>query len=91
MLIFFKLSLKNIEFKDCRLHEVDFTEAILTNAAFLNCDLQRAVFDNSILEGADFRTAYHFSINPQNNRIKKAKFSHNNIAGLLDTYQLSIT
>jgi len=48
------------------------------------------VFDNSILEAADFRNAYNFSIDPQTNRVKKAKFSFNNIAGLLDTFLVSI-
>ncbi len=38
-----------------------------------NCDLNRAVFDNSILEKADFRTSLNYSIDPELNRIKKAK------------------
>jgi len=87
---FFRLKLKNIRFKDCKLHEVDFVEANLTGALFLNCDLARAVFDNSILDAADFRSAFNFSINPETNSVNKAKFSTQNIAALLDKYNLII-
>lgn len=87
---FFRLKLKKVRFKDCKLHEVDFVEANLTGAVFLNCDFARAVFDNTILDAADFRTAFNFSINPETNSVNKAKFSSQNIAGLLDKYNLMI-
>ena len=87
---FFKLKLKNIQFKDCKLEDVDFVETDLTNAVFKDCDLNKAVFDNTKLEGADFRTAFSFSIDPEINRIKKAKFSTQNIAGLLLKYNITI-
>ncbi len=88
---FFKLKLKNIQFKDCKLEEVDFVETDLSNAVFTNCDLNKAVFDNTKLEGADFRTAINFAIDPEINSVKKAKFSALNIAGLLIKYNITIT
>jgi hypothetical protein len=36
------------------------------------------------------RTSYNYSINPEVNRIKKAKFSTTGIAGLLHKYDIEI-
>jgi fluoroquinolone resistance protein len=87
---FYKLKLKNMLFKNSVLHEVDFSEADLTAAIFDHCDLDRAIFDNTILEKADFRTSFNYSINPERNRMKKAKFSTAGIAGLLDKYDIEV-
>jgi uncharacterized protein YjbI with pentapeptide repeats len=87
---FYKLKLKGILFKDCTLHEVDFAECDLTGAFFDNCDLKGTVFDRTILEKADFSTAYNYTINPENNRIKKAKFSTDGLAGLLGKYDIKV-
>jgi len=84
------LKIKNTVFDNCKLEETDFTEANLSRAVFNQCDLNRAVFDNTLLEHADFRTSFHFSIDPENNHVNKAKFSLNNIAGLLDKYDIVI-
>ena len=80
---FYKLKIKDTKFKDCILHEVDFTEADLTGALFDNCDMRGATFEHSVLEKADFRTAYNYSFDPELNRIRKARFSRMGIAGLL--------
>ena len=82
--------LKKTNYRVCSLHEVEFTEADLNNASFDNCDLFRATFRNTILESADFRTAYNYSIDPEVNRLKKAKFSLAGIVGLLDKYDIEI-
>lgn len=66
-------------------------ESDLTNAVFKNCDLRGAIFDQTILVGADLRTAGSFSIDPERNAIQKAKFSMQNIAGLLHKYKISIS
>ena len=87
---FYKMKLKGTKFKDCELKEADFTEADLTNVNFQNCDFTRAMFDNTILEGSDFRTAYNFIIDPERNRMKKAKFSAAGVTGLLHKYNIVI-
>jgi fluoroquinolone resistance protein len=87
---FYKRKCRNTQFKNCSLHEVDFTEADCTNLVFYNCDLARAVFSNTNLEKADFRTSYNYSIDPELNRIRKAKFSSSGIFGLLDKYDIEI-
>lgn len=87
---FFKLKLKGTTFKNCNLQEADFIEADLTDAVFEHCNLSRATFENTILEKADFRTAQNYSINPSLNRMRKARFSKEGIAGLLDQFDLNI-
>ena len=72
------------------MQEVDFTECDLTNAVFDNCDLMKSNFDNTILEKADLRTSYNYSIDPEINLIKKAKFSIPGVTGLLDKYDIII-
>ena len=88
---FYKLKLKKTDFKNSQLHEVDFSESDLANSTFDNCDLLNATFDRTILEKADFRTAYHYSIDPDNNRIKKARFSKSGLAGLLHKHDIQVS
>jgi fluoroquinolone resistance protein len=87
---FFKLKIKNTRFTQCKMESVDFVETDLSNAVFTDCDLKNAVFEQTKLEGADLRSAYNFSIDPEKNKIQKAKFSMQNIAGLLHKYNIKI-
>ncbi|MCF8253483.1 MAG: pentapeptide repeat-containing protein [Bacteroidia bacterium] len=87
---FYKLKLKKIIFDTCSLQDVDFSEADLSQACFLECNLSGAIFDRTILEKADFRTATNYSLDPETNRIKKAKFSSTGLAGLLQKYEIEI-
>ena len=70
---------------------MDFTETDLTDAVFDECDLSKAIFENTILEKVDLSTSINFNIDPERNRLKKAKFSAENIVGLLEKYDLVIT
>jgi fluoroquinolone resistance protein len=88
--VFHKLKLMKTRFKDCNLQEADFTQAELSGSVFENCDLQRTIFNNTNLEKVDFRSAFNYSINPEINRIKRARFSLAGVAGLLDKYQIEI-
>ncbi len=87
---FYNLKLKNIRFKKCNLQEVDFVQADLTNALFSDCDLRNAIFENTILEKADFRSAVNYALDPEKNRLKKAKFSLQGTPGLLQKYNIDI-
>jgi len=88
--IFYKTKLKHTNFKNSQLHETDFSECDLSHSIFNNCDLTRATFQNTILENANFKTAYNFEIDPESNKIKKAKFSIENILGLLAKYDIKV-
>jgi fluoroquinolone resistance protein len=87
---FYRTKLKKTVFKSSQIREVDFTETDLTGAVFDNCDLEKTVFENTMIEKADFRTSFHYSIDPERNKIKKAKFSLSGIVGLLNKYDIEI-
>ena len=86
----FKVKLKRTKFRNCSLHEVEFAEADLSGSVFSDCDLNGAMFENTVLEKVDFRTSGNYSIDPDLNRIKKAKFSMPGIVGLLDKYDINV-
>jgi len=87
---FYKRKLKKTKFVNCSLQEADFAEADLGSSVFDNCDLAHAIFQQTNLEKADFRTSYNYSIDPELNKIKKAKFSIPSVTGLLDKYDIEI-
>lgn len=87
---FMKMPLKSTRFDTCSLREAQFGEANLTNASFAECNLDRAVFHRTTLTGADLRTASNYAIDPETNRVAKAKFSRLGLAGLLGKYGLVI-
>jgi len=69
---------------------VDFTETDLSMAVFKNSDLLNTSFMRTNLEKADFRSAFNYSIDPELNKIKKAKFSAEGLSGLLTKYNIDI-
>ena len=88
---FYNTRMRKTLFKNSVLSEADFTECDATAALFEECDLTRATFDRTLLEMADFRTSFNFSIDPEINRLKKAKFSMTGLSGLLEKYGLEIS
>lgn len=88
--IFYKKKNKAAKFLDCSMVETDFTEADLTDVKFENCNLNRAFFDHTVLKNADLSTSYNFIIDPDNNEIKKAKFSVQGLPGLLAKYGIKV-
>lgn len=87
---FYQLSLKRCKFRESSLQEVDFTESDLSGVALVNCDLSGAIFENTILEKADFRSAFNYSMDPEVNRMKKARFSLLGVRGLLGKYGIVV-
>lgn len=87
---FIGTKLKRTQFIKCSLREVDFSEADLSMAAFTETDLTGTTFANTVLERANFTSATGFSIDPEINRLKKAKFGIQQLQGLLHKYQLDI-
>lgn len=87
---FFGTKIKKTSFLSCSLKEVDFTNANLTASVFSESNLFGSIFDHSNLEKTDFRGAVNFSIEPENNRMSRAKFSPFQLEGLLHKYRLDI-
>jgi hypothetical protein len=87
---FYKTKIKKTVFRNSQINEVDFTDCDLAHSSFENCNLAKARFENSILQKVDFRTSFNYSIDPEINRVKKAKFSLTQVGGLLDKYDIEI-
>jgi uncharacterized protein YjbI with pentapeptide repeats len=87
---FLEMKLQKIRFINCDLQEVDFSNADLTGAEFIRSDLNGAVFDSTILERSDLSSSYHYAIDPDKNRIRKAVFSVDGLPGLLGKYGILI-
>ena len=87
---FYKLRLKKTIFEETSLIEADFTETNLQDSVFNNCELNGTIFDRTNLERADFTTSKNFIIDPENNKIKRAKFSLAGLAGLVAKYDIKI-
>ncbi|HRE09947.1 MAG TPA: pentapeptide repeat-containing protein [Ignavibacteria bacterium] len=87
---FYKTSLKKTIFNSCSMHDTDLTNCDLSGAELIDCDLKGAVFSSTNLEKADLRTSMNYIIDPEINKIKKAKFSIPGVFGLLNKYDIKI-
>lgn len=87
---FYQRKMGRTRFDDSELIACLFADCDLTEASFAGCRLTDTDFDRCRLGGADFRTAVDFRIDPVSNTIKKARFSHDNLAGLLTGFDLVI-
>jgi fluoroquinolone resistance protein len=88
---FYKRVLKKTTFSACTMHEVDLTDADLSGSVFAKCDFRNAKFENTNLEKADFRSSFNYAMDPERNKLKKAKFSQDGLAGLLVKYDIVIS
>ena len=87
---FFQKKMKKTIFVECSLKEVDFSEVDLSEAVFQTSDLTGTVFENTLLIKADLRTAKNYTIDPEKNNIKKARFAYPGVVGLLNKYDIFI-
>jgi len=62
-------------FRKCRAHEASFAGVDLTKSVFAGSDLRGARFIDTVLVEADLSEAVHYDISPQQNRLRKTKFS----------------
>ncbi|GAB4024762.1 pentapeptide repeat-containing protein [Spirosoma gilvum] len=87
---FLNRKLKKASFIDCSIREAFFLNCELVGTSFTNCNLELTKFDGNDLTQADFSSSYHLIINPEENKLKKARFSLQNLPGLLKKYDLVI-
>lgn len=78
---FRRAKLRKRLFCGCSLRQADFSAADLSGAVFADCDLDGATFDRTVLEKTDFSTARNYSIDPETNRIRRARFSIGGLPG----------
>lgn len=84
------LNLTQCGFDQCDLTGVDFGYCDLTQAKLTNCKMTDTLFEQTILQKADMRDSINYQIDPDNNTIKGARFSKEEIIGLLAKYQIII-
>ena len=77
-------------FVNCSLRNADFTECDLGKTRFTECNLENAVFHYTNLKETDFSSAYNYTIDPEANTLRKAKFSLQGVPGLLAKYGIEI-
>lgn len=77
-------------FDKCSLKSADFGGADLRQTKFIETDLSEAIFQFTNLQEADFTSAVNYTIDPDENNIKKARFSRDGIQGLLYKYNIII-
>ncbi len=87
---FSDLNMKNALFGKSKLKENYFTNTCLNGADFSDADLLGTTFHNCDLSKAAFSTATQYAIDPQTNKIKKAKFSLPEVIGLLSAFDITI-
>ena len=87
---FYKLTLKGGIFENCSLKSVEFSEANLSRANFTGSTLDDAIFQQTNLSQADFRSSVGYRINPISNTIRGAKFSKEEVMGLLVDFGIKI-
>lgn len=87
---FSDLNMKHTSFSGSKLREGYFTNTILIGANFSDVDLTGTIFHNCDLCKADFSKAIQYNIDPQTNKIKKAKFSLPEAVGLLRAFDITI-
>lgn len=87
---FSALNLKKTPFRRCEILESDFVGTQLTECDFTQSNLAGSVFNTCDLTKANFVDARAYSINPQNNKVKKARFSMPEVVGLLEHLDIVI-
>ncbi|MBO0929704.1 pentapeptide repeat-containing protein [Fibrella aquatilis] len=88
--VFLNRNMKKTRFDTCSLKEAHFLKCDLTGAVFQECDLELAKFGENNLTQVDFTSSYNIRLNPDDNKLKKAKFSLRHLPGLLSKYELDI-
>ena len=88
--VFQELNLTAIKAEKSSLKEVDFSGANLSKGSFVDSDFNGSNFNRANLEGSDFRRAINYLINPNESKIKKAKFSAPEVMNLLKSFEIKI-
>lgn len=87
---FLGLALKGLILRGCVAHDVDFSEADLSKADFSKTDLSRSQFRHTNLTGANFATAFNYSLSVTLNEVKKARFALPEAINLLRALEIEL-
>lgn len=87
---FYGLELSNLLIEECKAHDIDFRDANLSHASFAESDLLNSLFLHTNLNSANFTNAINYTIDPNENRIKRARFSFPDVLTLLNYFDIII-
>jgi uncharacterized protein YjbI with pentapeptide repeats len=94
---FINCKLLGLHFEQCNdfLFAVSFTNCTLNLSSFYKRNMKKTTFTNCIIHEVDFTevdlsTSYNYIIDPEKNKIKKAKFALNGLLGLLSKYDIVV-
>ncbi len=87
---FYQLCLKEIAIEECKAHDVDFRGGDFSNGSFVKTDLNSSLFMRTKLQACDFTEAINYAIDPNENNIRKAKFSIPEVVNLLHNFGIKI-
>lgn len=88
--IFAKKKNRKHYMSNCSFKNADFSGGDWANTVFANCNLEGATFEAVNLQGTDFTSSYGLTLDPAINHLAKAKFSLNNLPGLLSKYHIIV-
>ncbi|MBS1904897.1 MAG: pentapeptide repeat-containing protein [Bacteroidetes bacterium] len=88
--VFSGLTLKQTIFRKCSMIRTLFEDTDLSGSTFDECEIASAVFIGTNLQKADLSTCNEITLDPERNKIKKAKFSLAGALGLLGKYDIII-
>ena len=88
--VFQQVDAQGIQFINCSLKEVDFSDSKLQKGSFRESNLAGAIFNNANLSGCDFIGAKNYLIDPRLTKIKKAKFSMPDASSFFEALDISI-
>ena len=78
------LKLPRIKIIDCEAKEVDFIATDLSGGIFKNTNFENSQFFKTNISGADFSCAKNYTIDVNNNILKKTRFSMPEALALLN-------
>lgn len=81
---FFGLTLNELVFDECKLHDVDFREGDFKDGSMIYSDFTHSLFMRTNLQRIDFSGSAGFAINVLENQVKEAKFSRYEALSLLE-------
>jgi fluoroquinolone resistance protein len=88
---FVRIDLRKSVFKDCRMIEVNFSEANLTETDFSGSNLDRSQFHQTNLSRANLAGATNVRLNPTENKVKGATLSLDAAISIVTTMGMHVS
>ncbi len=88
--VFQDVNLQHTTFDRCQIHETDFSQSNLKHSLFNETSLKGSLFNQSDLRHCDLKSATNYFIDPNYNKISKAKFSTPEVITLLSAFDIEI-